>query len=107
MRVCAGAAQSMFNSATAFNHPLGSWQVGQVTSFREMFRQASAMNQDISGWNVSQATNMGQMFYQANAFSDANKLSIRCAWAGTFAFASAGYGSSWVSGHCASPISPN
>ena len=69
--------------------------------------ETSAMNQDISGWNVSQATDMRNMFRYANAFSDANKLSIRCAWAGTSAFASAGYGSSWVSGNCASPNSPN
>ena len=35
--------------------------------------------------------------------SAANKLLIRCAWAGTSAFASAGYGSSWGPGSC----SPN
>ena len=32
--------------------------------------------------------------------SNANKLLIRCAWAGTSAFASAGYGSSWGPGTC-------
>ena len=32
--------------------------------------------------------------------SDANKLLIRCAWAGTSAFASSGYGSSWGPGTC-------
>ena len=36
----------------------------------------------------------------ANALSDANKLLIRCAWAGTSAFSSAGYGSWWGSGSC-------
>ena len=36
----------------------------------------------------------------ANALSDANKLLIRCAWAGTLAFASAGYGASWGPGSC-------
>ena len=35
-----------------------------------------------------------------NSLSDANKLLIRCAWAGSSAFASAGYDSSWVSGSC-------
>ena len=35
-----------------------------------------------------------------NSLSDANKLLIRCAWAGTSAFASAGYGSSWGPGSC-------
>ena len=34
------------------------------------------------------------------SLSDANKLLIRCAWAGTSAFASAGYGSSWGPGSC-------
>ena len=37
---------------------------------------------------------------QANSLSDANKLLIRCAWGGNSAFASAGYGSSWVPGSC-------
>ena len=37
---------------------------------------------------------------QANSLSNANKLLIRCAWAGTSAFASAGYGSSWGPGTC-------
>eukprot|EP00964_Phaeocystis_antarctica_P096613 scaffold62890_cov81-Phaeocystis_antarctica.AAC.2 len=36
----------------------------------------------------------------ASSLSDANKLLIRCAWAGTSAFASAGYGSSWGLGSC-------
>merc|ERR1712106_91395 len=97
----------MFDGANRFNQPLGSWQVGQVTDFFEMFDHAYAMNQDISGWNVSQATDMRSMFRYASAFSDANKLLIRCAWAGTSAFDSAGYGSSWGPGNCASPSSPN
>ena len=36
----------------------------------------------------------------ANSLSAANKLRIRCAWAGTPAFASAGYGSGWAPGSC-------
>jgi surface protein len=37
----------------------------------------------------------------ANSLSAANKLSIRCAWVGTSAFTSAGYGgSSWAPGTC-------
>jgi len=43
---------------------------------------------------------MHYMFDNANALSAANKLRIRCAWAGTPAFASAGYGSSWGPGSC-------
>jgi len=44
---------------------------------------------------------MDYMFSNANSLSDANKLLIRCAWTGTSAFASAGYGSSWGPGTCA------
>jgi len=43
---------------------------------------------------------MYEMFYSANSLSDANKRLIRCAWAGTSAFASAGYGSDWGPGSC-------
>jgi len=46
---------------------------------------------------------MNAMFYGANSLSAANKLSIRCAWVGTSAFTSAGYGgSSWAPGSCTS-----
>ena len=37
---------------------------------------------------------------RAYSLSDANKLLVRCAWAGTSAFATAGYGSSWGPGTC-------
>eukprot|EP00964_Phaeocystis_antarctica_P041071 scaffold23483_cov58-Phaeocystis_antarctica.AAC.1 len=48
------------------------------------------------------ATRQGTHFLSA-----ANKRLIRCAWAGTSAFASAGYGSSWGPGSCTSPaLSP-
>ena len=36
----------------------------------------------------------------ANSLSDENKLLIRCAWAGTSALASAGYGSGWAPSSC-------
>ena len=36
----------------------------------------------------------------ADSLSAANKLLIRCAWAGTPAFARAGYDSSWAPGSC-------
>jgi len=44
---------------------------------------------------------MASMFAATPSLSDANKLLIRCAWAGTSAFASAGHGSSWGPGSCA------
>ena len=39
---------------------------------------------------------------RVDSLSTANKLLIRCAWAGTSAFASAGYGSTWAPGSCTS-----
>ena len=41
----------------------------------------------------------------ANSLSAPNKLLIRCAWAGTAAFASAGYGSSWAPGSFTTKVS--
>jgi len=43
---------------------------------------------------------MGLMFYKTTSLSNANKLLIRCAWAGTSAFARAGYDSLWGPGNC-------
>merc|ERR1712086_456332 len=111
----------MFYSAYAFNQPL-SFDTSSVTTMRNMFRGTSAFNQPLS-FDTSSVTIMGYMFYQASAFnqplsfdtsrvtsmaamfyqtslSAANKLLTRCAWAGTSAFASAGYGSSWAPGTC-------
>ena len=53
---------------------------------------------------LSRAKPHGLGLGYANSLSAANKLLIRCAWAGTpaFASASAGYGSSWANlGSCA------
>jgi len=43
---------------------------------------------------------MDDMFSGASSLSATNKLIIRCAWADTMAFASAGYGSTWAPGGC-------
>eukprot|EP00964_Phaeocystis_antarctica_P107658 scaffold72338_cov51-Phaeocystis_antarctica.AAC.1 len=64
-----------------------------------MFWRASVFNQPLS-FDTFSVTNMRYMFNAAPSLSDANKLLIRCAWAGTPAFASAGYGSSWGPGTC-------
>merc|ERR1740136_255865 len=70
-----------------------------------MFQVASVFNQALS-FDTSKVTNMGYMFDGANSLSNGNKLLTRCAWAGTSAFASAGYSSSWGPGSCASPSPP-
>jgi surface protein len=59
----------MFYSAIAFNQPLGSWYVSKVTSMGSMFYGATAFNQPIGSWNVSQVTDMSYMFYSAKAFN--------------------------------------
>merc|ERR1711935_369652 len=89
----------MFQGARAFNQPL-SFDTSKVTDMAGMFAEAHKFNQPLS-FDTSKVTNMQHMFWDANSLSDANKRLIRCAWAGTSAFASAGYGSSWGPGSCA------
>ena len=51
---------SMFGDASAFNQPLGQWNVGSVTTMRDMFNGASAFNQPLGQWNIINV-NMGDM----------------------------------------------
>ena len=87
-------------NARAFNQPL-SFDTSSVTLMQSMFQSASAFNQPLR-FDTSRVTNMQSMFNAATSLSAANKLLIRCAWAGTSAFASAGYGLSWAAGTCTS-----
>merc|ERR1712086_957418 len=100
--------QWMFSEASALNQPL-SFDTSSVTTMSFMFSYATVFNQPLS-FDTSSVTDMNAMFYSASSLSGANKLLIRCAWAGNSAFASAGYGPSsysWGSGtSCPSPPSP-
>jgi len=78
---------------------ISSWDTSGVTNMKEMFEFAAAFNQPLS-FDTSSVTDMDFMFFGANSLSDANKLLIRCAWADTEAFASAGYDESWGRGSC-------
>ena len=77
----------MFRSATAFNQPIGDWDVGNVTNMYEMFRNDDytntpmAFNQDIGNWDVGNVTNMGRMFFawgslESQAFNNGGSPSI-------------------------------
>ena len=59
----------MFYGAAAFNQPIGSWDASQVTDMVSMFYDAAAFNQPIGSWDTSQVTSMGTMFYGATAFN--------------------------------------
>ena len=65
---------------SAFNQPIGNWDVSKVTNMKGMFNGAhafmeawfdgaSAFNQPIGNWDVSQVTNMEGMFNGADAFN--------------------------------------
>merc|ERR1711935_674795 len=88
----------MFWGVSVFNQPL-SFDTSKVTSMHLMFHSARAFNQPLS-FDTSKITSMHGMFWYTNFLSNTNKLLIRCAWAGTSALASAGYGSSWGPGTC-------
>merc|ERR1719272_858993 len=91
----------MFYQAYAFNQPL-SLDTSSVSSMGNMFQYAYAFNQPLS-LDISSVTYMYYMFQNTNALSAANKLLIRCAWAGNTEFDSR-YGNSWNSyGACSPP----
>ena len=52
----------MFTSATAFNQPIGLWDVQKVEDMTSMFQDAVNFKQDISNWNPYVCTNMTYMF---------------------------------------------
>merc|ERR1712194_927186 len=80
----------LFYNLKNFNADISNWDTSGVTNMKRMFHDNHKFNQPLS-FDTSKVTNMNGMFYGANSLSNANKLLIRCAWAGTSAFASAGY----------------
>ena len=52
----------MFRDATAFNQPIGNWNVQQVTNMTSMFQNATKFKQNISNWEPYKVTGMNAMF---------------------------------------------
>ena len=48
----------MFDHATSFNQPIGSWDVSNPAYFQLMFDAADAFNQPLDSWEMSNAWNM-------------------------------------------------
>jgi len=59
----------MFYGASAFNQPIGDWNVSHITTMDGMFLRAVSFNQPLSDWNVSNLTSTQFMFSEATAFN--------------------------------------
>ena len=100
----------MFYGCSSLNQAL-SFDTSKVTVMTNMFYVRSTPTQNLMpGLNLHlpdalpapNFTPLHKTCTQATPVSAANKLIIRCAWAGTPVFASAGYGSNWAPGSCTS-----
>ena len=60
---------------TAFNQPLNSWDVSRVRNMSYMFAN-TAFNQPLNSWNVSQVTNMRSMFYNTAFNQPLNRWNV-------------------------------
>jgi surface protein len=59
----------MFQGASAFNQPIGSWNMEEVVNASAMFTNASSFNQDIDLWLTTELVNTNQMFQGASSFN--------------------------------------
>jgi surface protein len=71
-KVCTTPVTDMsgiFLNDTAFNQPIGAWDVSNVTDMSSIFSGAAGFNRFIKGWDVSNVTNMSEMFRGAKSFN--------------------------------------
>ena len=80
---------STFRSATAFNQPIGSWNVANVTDMDIMLR-STAFNQDISNWNIVKVSTATNFLQQNTALSTANYDALLIGWEATLQSAHSG-----------------
>jgi surface protein len=68
---------SMFQGATVFNQPIGSWPLSASNiDMSYMFNRASSFNQDLGSWDMSRVTNIEGLFYRAFAFNNGGSSAI-------------------------------
>jgi hypothetical protein len=58
----------MFHGATAFNQPIGSWDLSGVTDINRMFQDDTAFNQPLNSWTVGNVVDFSYIFSGANSF---------------------------------------
>jgi surface protein len=61
--------RAMFIDATSFNQNINTWNTGNVINMEGMFSGATSFNQPLNTWNTANVTNMGFMFVNATAFN--------------------------------------
>lgn len=62
----------MFNGASTFNQPIGTWNVGRVVKFIGTFAAATDFNADLGPWRPVAADDMSHMFEGATDFVGTN-----------------------------------